>query len=115
MEPNQAVTISQPRPWSTETILAYLAAHRQFLRAHGVRSIGIFGSYRRGTASIHSDLDFLIELDDPTFDRYMDLKFWLEDSFGHTVDLVLATDIKPRLREVILNEVVYAPGLAPVS
>ena len=115
MESNQAVTVTQARTWTAETILAYLAAHRPWLHAHGVRFIGLFGSYRRGTSSAASDLDFLTDLDDPTFDRYMDLKLWLEDSFGQAVDLVLAPDLKPRLRDVVLNEVVYAPGLAPVS
>ena len=109
------MTISSSQSWTADGILAYLATHRPFLRAHGVRFIGLFGSVRRGTADSESDLDFLTDLDDPTFDRYMELKFWLEDSFGQSVDLVLAPDIKPRLRETILNEVVYAPGLAPVS
>lgn len=115
MEPTQSVSVMQAQPWNAETILAYLAAHRSFLRAQGVRFIGLFGSYQRGTAGADSDLDFLTDLDDLTFDRYMTLKLWLEDSFGQSVDLVLEPDIKPRLRETILNEVAYAPGLAPVS
>jgi hypothetical protein len=45
----------------------------------------------------------------------MDLKFWLEDTFGCPVDLVLMDSIKPRLRPVILREVVYAEGLSPLS
>ena len=38
----------------------------------------------------------------------MDCKFYLEDLFGRRVDLVIEDTIKPRFREPILNEVVYA-------
>src|SRR5439155_4105079 len=41
----------------------------------------------------------------------MDLKAFLEELFGCRVDLVLRDTIKPRLRETILNEALYAPGL----
>ncbi|KKK49067.1 hypothetical protein LCGC14_3138780, partial [marine sediment metagenome] len=51
------------------------------------------------------------ELDDPSFDHYMDLKFYLENLFGTSVDLVLADTIKPRLQPIITREVVYAKGL----
>ncbi len=40
----------------------------------------------------------------------MDLKLFLEDLFGRSVDLVIAEGIKPRLRESILRDVVYAAG-----
>jgi len=43
----------------------------------------------------------LVQLDEPTFDHYMDLKFYLEDLFGADVDLVLADTVKPRLRPSI--------------
>ena len=41
----------------------------------------------------------------------MDLKAFLEELFGCRVDLVVRDTIKPRLRETILNEALYAPGL----
>jgi predicted nucleotidyltransferase len=58
-----------------------------------------------------SDLDVVVELDERTFDRYMDLKLFLEELFGCRVDLVLVGSIKPRLRSAILGEAVYAAGL----
>jgi hypothetical protein len=45
------------------------------------------------------------------FDAYMDLKAYLENLFGCSVDLVLANTLKPRLREPIFNETIHAPGL----
>jgi hypothetical protein len=41
----------------------------------------------------------------------MDLKFFLEDTFDQKVDLVLDDAIKPRLRDSILKESIYVPGL----
>ena len=73
-----------------------------------VRRIRLFGSYLHGTESEKTDIDLLVDLNEPTFDHYMDLKFYLEALFERPVDLVLSDTIKPRLRPVIQNEVAYA-------
>jgi predicted nucleotidyltransferase len=73
-----------------------------------VRRIGVFGSFARDSASAGSDVDILVELGEPTFDHYMDLKFYLEEVLNRSVDLVMAETIKPRLRPIIGKEVVYA-------
>jgi hypothetical protein len=93
------------------SILRTLADHREEVRRFGVRSLGLFGSAARGDATPTSDLDFLVEFENPNFDTYMDLLEFLEKLFGHPVDLVLANTLKPRLRESILRETVHAPGL----
>jgi len=69
--------------------------------------MAIFGSVARGETDATSDLDILIDMDSPTFDRYMDLKFELEDQLGITVDLVLMEALKGRLAESIRREAVY--------
>ncbi|MBM4038121.1 MAG: nucleotidyltransferase family protein [Planctomycetes bacterium] len=74
----------------------------------GVQRIGLFGSAARGEENPDSDVDILVEFDEMTFERYMDLKFFFEDTLGRRVDLVPADSIKPRLREPILREVQYA-------
>ena len=74
----------------------------------GVRKIGLFGSFKRGEARQKSDIDILVLLEKPTFDSYMEVKFYLEDLFGRKVDLVMEEAIKPRLRPYILGEVEYA-------
>ena len=73
-----------------------------------VTRIGVFGSFARGEAGPESDVDILVELTDPTFDHYMDLKFRLEDVLKRPVDLVMADTVKPRLKPIIDREVVYA-------
>jgi len=71
----------------------------------GVKSLGLFGSIARGEASPRSDVDILVEFHTPSFDHYMDLKFYLEERLGRSVDLVLKGSLKPALRERILREV----------
>jgi len=73
-----------------------------------VQRIGVFGSFARGQAGPESDVDILVELNEPTFDNYMDLKFYLEDILGLPVDLVIHDAVKPRLKPIIEQEVVYA-------
>jgi len=41
-----------------------------------------------------------------TFDRYMDLKFSLEDLFGKPVDLVTRRSLKPQIAESVLGEAI---------
>ncbi|MEO6195110.1 MAG: nucleotidyltransferase family protein [Thermoanaerobaculia bacterium] len=93
-------------------ILQTLAGHRDAIRGYGTRRLGLFGSQARGEATGKSDLDFLVEFEPgaKTFDNYMDLKAFLEDLFDRPVDLVVSDIIKPRLRDAILGETIYAPG-----
>ena len=94
-----------------EEILKRLEEHRDTIRGFGVRRLGIFGSYARGEQSEGSDMDFLVEFERATFDNYFDLKFFLEELFECKVDLVFHDTIKPRIRDTILEETVYAQGL----
>ena len=71
----------------------------------GVRDLAVFGSVARGDASEVSDLDLLVDfVDRATFDSYMGLKLFIEDSLCVKVDLVTRTSVKPRLRARIEAE-----------
>jgi predicted nucleotidyltransferase len=95
---------------SREEILALIEQNQTALRKLGVRRLGLFGSYARGEATPESDLDFVVELSDKSFDAYMDLKNFLEELFRSRVDLVTVGSIKPRLLPIIQREAVYASG-----
>jgi predicted nucleotidyltransferase len=56
-------------------------------------------------------MDFLVEFEEATLQNYLNLKEFLEQLFGCPVDLVFEDTLKPRLKPIILNEVVYAAGL----
>jgi predicted nucleotidyltransferase len=94
---------------NSDDILDFLKQHKHDLEARfSVRRIGLFGSVLHGSASERSDVDILVELTHPTFDHYMDLKFFLEDKLGRPVDLVLADSLKPRIKPIITREATYA-------
>ena len=92
-------------------ILKTLESHSGDLKKFGICRIGLFGSHARGDNTPISDLDFIVEFTEKTFDAYMDSKEYLETLFNRPVDLVMADSIKPRLRPIILRETVYASGL----
>jgi len=94
-----------------DTLLKKLEENREAIRGFGVRRLGIFGSYARGDEKGSSDMDFLVEFDDASLQNYLNLKDFLEQLFHCPVDLVFADVVKPRLRPIILNEVVYTQGL----
>ena len=73
-----------------------------------VRRIGVFGSVARGEERLSSDVDIIVELGEPTFDNYMEVKFRLEEIFQRPVDLVMAETVKPRLKSIIDKEAIYA-------
>lgn len=98
----------------SETILQTLRQHRHRLKELGVARIGLFGSYAEGCQTEESDIDILVEFapGQKTFDNYMDLKFFLEDALGDTVDLVIADAVRPELAPYIRGSVKYAAGSA---
>ncbi len=73
-----------------------------------VRSLGVFGSYVRGEQRKRSDLDVLVELGDDTLSllKFIELEHYLSDLVGIKVDLVEKSELKPRIGEHILAEVV---------
>ena len=73
-----------------------------------VQRIGVFGSFAKGDEGPESDVDIIVELAEPTFDHYMDLKFRLEEVLKRPVDLVMADTVKPRIKAKIEREIVYA-------
>lgn len=93
---------------SREEVKTRLAERREALRAFGVKRLAIFGSVARGEEGPSSDLDVLVEFESsPTFDAYMDLKFFLEDLFRCRVDLVTRGSLHPLLRPHVEKEAVY--------
>ncbi|MEC4803163.1 MAG: nucleotidyltransferase family protein [Jaaginema sp. PMC 1079.18] len=92
---------------SLEIVLSTLKDHQTTLRSFNIKSLALFGSVARNQATADSDLDFLVEFEEVTFDNYMDLKFFLENLFHKKVDLVIKTDLKPQIKEVVSREAIH--------
>jgi predicted nucleotidyltransferase len=73
-----------------------------------VKEIGIFGSFVRGEQKDTSDLDLLIDFEEPIgLIRYVGLQNYLSDKIGERVDLITKSGLKPRISGHILKEVIY--------
>ncbi len=89
-------------------VLARLRPQINKLRSFGVKSLSLFGSVARGEARKDSDVDFVVDFEGPsTFDRYMDLKNFLENQLKHRVDLVTRKALRPQIRSAIRNDLIH--------
>jgi len=71
-----------------------------------VKTIGVFGSYVRGEQKRQSDVDVLVEFEEPVgLFEFMDLEMYLTGLLGVKVDLVSKKALKPHIGERILKEV----------
>ena len=101
--------MTNPNHEDASSVVQRIAGMRRELSERfSVKRIGVFGSIARGDAGVESDVDVIVELAEPTFDHYMDLKFRLEEVLQRPVDLVMADTVKPRLKSIVEQEVVYA-------
>ena len=78
-------------------------------KKYGVTEIGIFGSYVRGEQHPDSDLDILIELEEPpriSLIGLVELELYLSELLGIHVDLAIKENLKPRIGKHILQEVI---------
>lgn len=90
-------------------LLHTLSTHRDDLEALGVASLAIFGSVARSDEDTTSDVDILVRFSKPVgMFEFLDVKAYLEDLLGSSVDLVTEDALKPQLRERILAEAVRA-------
>src|SRR5437870_3478265 len=76
------------RSLKAQQIISTLRNRKDVLKQYKVRKIGLFGSYAAGTQTPKSDIDFLVEFDEPTFDNFMGLCEYLEKLFGRKVDVL---------------------------
>jgi len=76
---------------------------------YGVTVLGVFGSYVRGDQRHDSDVDILIELERPpriSLIGLVELEHYLSDALGVTVDIAIKKNLRKRIGERILSEVV---------
>lgn len=72
-----------------DDILSFLKKEKAFMKNEfGVVSIGLFGSYAKGIENAGSDIDLIVELMAPRFDKFAGLQIYLEKTFGKRVELI---------------------------
>ena len=76
--------------------------------AFHIKALGLFGSYVRHEQTPQSDLDVLVEFDQPpSLFEFIRLENQLSDLLGVQVDLVMKEALKPAIGRRILQE--YVP------
>jgi uncharacterized protein len=76
---------------------------------YGVTIVGVFGSYVRGDQDRDSDVDILIELERPpriSLIGLVELEYYLSDVLGMKADVAIRENLRKRIGERILSEVV---------
>ena len=92
---------------SLDEIRDILRSHKQDLRMkYHVKELGVFGSFARGEESDSSDVDILVDFDEPIGWEYIDLIAYLESILGMKVDLVTPMALKRQIKDNILKELV---------
>jgi predicted nucleotidyltransferase len=75
---------------------------KELNRRFGVRRLALFGSVARDEATLASDVDILVGFGKaPTYRQYIGATLYLEDVFGHKVDLVTEGALKPRVASYV--------------
>ncbi len=91
-----------------EEIKTTLTKHKEKLRQNfKVKKIGIFGSYARGEQKETSDVDVLVEFEEPVGFAFIHLADSLEELLGIKVDLTTKDAIKPNRWKYIKDDLVY--------
>lgn len=78
----------KPARLTKQRILRMLRDNQELLDRYTVSRIALFGSYATGRQTAKSDIDFLVEFKQPTFDNYMGLAYDLEKLFGRKVEML---------------------------
>ena len=91
-----------------ESIKRQLLQNKEELRQKfEVKTIGVFGSYVRGEQKLSSDVDIIVEFQEPVgLFEFMKLENYLSDLLGVMVDLVSKKALKPHIGENIMQEVI---------
>lgn len=69
--------------------------------------MALFGSYADGTATDNSDIDIMVEFDQPVGFEFVDLSVELENLLQKRVDLVTRQAISPKLMTFIRPQLRY--------
>ena len=92
-----------------QDVINVLKQHQnEFSEHYGVNQLALFGSVARDEAGPASDIDLLVEFNQPVglFGLFA-LQDRLEEIFGCKVGLGTPNGLKPRLKDQILSEAIY--------
>ena len=102
----------QKKALAKHEILDTLRKHRDILLKYKVRKIGLFGSFVRGEQVGRSDIDLIVDFEEPSIENFMGLSSFLEKLFGKKVEILTPAGVDSirinHIKEEIKKSIVYA-------
>ncbi len=93
-------------------ILDTLRKHKDALSKYKVRHFGLFGSFASGEQKERSDIDLVVEFDEPSLENFMELTSFLEKIFRKKVQILTPAGVDSirinHVKEEIKKSIVYA-------
>ena len=77
----------------------------RFCADYGVKKIGLFGSYAKGSPDETSDIDVIVEFDRPIGFKFIEFAEELERLLGGKVDLLTATGLRTMRRSQVAADI----------
>ena len=82
-------------------IIGEIEKRKGKLKERGVKKIGLFGSYLKGTQKRGSDIDFLVTFEEENIgENYFKVLFYLQNVFKRKIDLIAVQTLRPELNYV---------------
>ncbi len=82
-----------------------------FISEYGVKRIGLFGSYAKGTPTKASDVDILVEFEKPIGLKFVEFAEYIERILGSKTDILTPAGIDgiriKKVAESIKDSIVY--------
>ena len=90
-------------------LLKTLLKHRNEIEKHGIKKLGVFGSFSRNQAKKNSDVDFLVEFKPgkKNYTNFFKLSELLEQLCQRKIELVTQEALSPYFKDTINKEVEY--------
>ena len=92
-----------------EQLIFLLIKNKEIIKAYGVKTLGVFGSFVRNEQKASSDIDLIVEFhpEKKSYKNFIGLIFYLEELFGRKVELLTPKSMSPYIEPYIMEEVEY--------
>lgn len=102
------MTTQTSNSYNAEQVINLVRYHSEQLQKFGVLSLDLFGSVARNEASLDSDVDFLVELDQAVgFFEFFQIKRYLEGFLNCPVDLGTRDSLREHLCEIVDEDIIH--------
>jgi len=102
----------QSKALTRDKILDAIRKNRDILLKYKVREIGLFGSFVRGGQEVRSDIDLVVNFEEPSIENFMGLSSFLENLLGKKVEILTPAGVDSirinHIKEEIKKSIVYA-------